>query len=138
MPDYIHYGNDNILDQTQNFEYYFRHSIWYIQKDKFGVKPLFDVLEAYTAWIDSYIYDDSSVRKLKALRFLRGMDKRGLNIGYCAYWTKERGCIIEWEKRPVNCKEHRCREWLEEEEAKHTNSKTICLGVLNNQLEVCN
>jgi len=115
MPNYIHYSNDNILDNTQNFDYYFKHSVWYLQKDKFDVEPQYDVLEAYRAWIDTYIYDDSSVRKIEAFRCLKELDDRGINMGYCAYWTKE-GCIISWEKRSVNCKEHRCWEWINEED----------------------
>lgn len=114
MPDYIHYANDSILDDTQNFDYYFKHSVWYIQKDWFDVEPQYDVLEAYNAWFDSYIYDDFSVRKIEALRCLKELDYKGINMGYCAYWTKEGGCIIAWEKRPANCKEHRCWEWINE------------------------
>lgn len=116
MPNYIHYANDNILDETENFDYYFKHSVGDIQKDRFDVEPQYDVLEAYSAWGDSYIYDDSSDRKIEALRCLKELDDRGINRGYCAYWTKEGGCIIAWEKRPENCKEHRCREWINEED----------------------
>lgn len=116
MPDYIQYANDNILDDTQNFDYYFKNSIWCIQKDKFDVEPRYDVLEAYRAWLDSYIYDDSSNRKIEALRFLKELNERGINMAYCAYWSKEGGCIIAWHKRPANCNEHRCREWINEDE----------------------
>ena len=93
MPNHIHYANDNILDKTQNFDYYFKHSVWYLQKDKFDVEPQYDVLEAYRAWIDTYIYDDSSVRKIEAVRWLKELDDKGINMSYCAYWTKE-GCLI--------------------------------------------
>ena len=115
MLDDIHYANDNILDDTQNFDYYFKHSVWYIQRNRFDVEPQYNVLEAYSAWIDSYIYDDSSDRKMKALRCLKELNERGINMGYCAYWTKK-GCIISWEKRPADCKEHRCWEWMNEED----------------------
>lgn len=115
LPDDIHYANDNIVDLTQNFEYYFQHSVWYLEKDKFEVEPLYDVLKAFSAWIDSYIYNDFSARKIEALRFLSELKERGISMGYCAYWTKRSGCIIAWEKRPIICKEHRCKEWLEED-----------------------
>ena len=116
MPDYIHWANDNILDDTQNFEYYFKHSVWYLEKDNFNIEPRYDVFEANRAWLDSYIYDDSSLRKAEALEYLKELKNRGIIIGYCAYWSKESGCIIAWEKRPANCKEHRCRKWINEEE----------------------
>ncbi|MDQ7092957.1 hypothetical protein REC12_05095 [Desulfosporosinus sp. PR] len=116
MPDYINYSNDNILDGSENFSHYFQNSVWYLQKDRFNIEPRYDVLEAYSAWIDTYIYDDCSVRKIRALRYLKELDDRGINIGYCAYWTKEDGCIIAWEKRPDICKEHRCQEWINKED----------------------
>jgi hypothetical protein len=115
MPDNIHYANDNILDNTQNFNYYFKNSIWFLEKERFGVEPLYDVIDAYSAWIDSYIYDDSSARKKEALRRLKVLNEKGIHIGYCAYWIEEGGCIIQWEKRPPNCKEHRCQEWINNE-----------------------
>lgn len=113
MPDGINLINDN-RDETLCFDYWYRHTVWYTQKDQFGVEPLFDVLKANGSFL-YHFYDKSDPRKIEGDQYLNDLKAKGIDTGYCAYWTKENGCIIPWANRPAACWEWRCQAWIDEE-----------------------
>lgn len=113
MPDWIHLANDH-EDEAMNFNYWYRHTVWHIQKDQFGVEPLFDVLKVNDAFL-FHFFDKADLRKLEGDQYIKELKERGIDTRYCAYWTKENGCIIPWTNRPAACKEWRCKEWIDEE-----------------------
>lgn len=113
MPDAIDVINDD-GDETFTFNYWYRHTVWFTQKDHFGVDPLFDVLRANDSFF-YHFFDKSDLRKIEADQYLEALKAKGIDTGYCAYWTLESGCIIPWENRHTACREWRCQEWIDEE-----------------------
>lgn len=112
MPDGIDLINVD-SDETFTFKYWYRHTVWYTQKDLFGIDPLFDVLKVNNSFL-YHFFDKSDPRKIESDQYLQDLKAKGIDTGYCAYWTKESGCIIPWANRPVACKEWRCQEWINE------------------------
>lgn len=112
MPDEIHLANDR-EDETLNFDYWYRHTVWHTQKDQFGMEPLYDVLKVNDSFL-YHFFDKTDLRKIEGDQYLQDLKAKGIDTGYCAYWTKEKGCIILWANRPAACREWRCQAWIDE------------------------
>ncbi|MDG6918301.1 MAG: hypothetical protein JRN62_02540 [Nitrososphaerota archaeon] len=70
--------------------------------ESYGVQPLFDPLEV---WMD-----DPEHKKQREELLAKGIDPE-----YCQYYAPGSGCIIEWPKRPIQCRQYNCGLFMPED-----------------------
>jgi hypothetical protein len=99
-----------IYTDPENGGFYPAGQVWFEEfcdefhrePDKYGVEPLFDPL---------VIHQDYNEEGRKEL------ESRGIDYGSCQYLCRG-GCMISWEKRPIQCKMFKCEKMSELDEVK--------------------
>ncbi len=84
---------------SKPFEYGFEEwcEEFHEHSDRYGIEPLFEPMDVHL------VGNEHLIEKLK---------RQGIDAYSCQYLNpKGNGCMIPWEKRPIQCKKYVCEKW---------------------------